>query len=1026
MKRSKELLIAAAAFFCLLLAAHHYIFKGQVDSIGSPWEPRYEAIQHILEMSYQLIPGQWTMARLIKSGQLPSWMPYTEGGTPLIGKMQIGVFSPFHLVYYLSPESWMPWAFTLSILLSQLAAFFCFYVFARLAGLRLIFAIAACGSIVLAPWGGHLSSLPISNLFFPVLLTLAELYRRGSKRSLALWLVPPTVALAFFAGHFETAARMIVMADVYFLLRAFDPGWSSADRTRHCLRFAAAQAVGAVWALAQIVPAMEYSRWSYNNVWRTRLEYGWIYSTINKHLMLEDLPMLLIGLLSLGLSVWLLKKLFRETAPKNLGKYSFGASVALAVAVAALAQLGLDDTGYHIFNPGMSNFGICQYPVVFLWLAALYAAFLIELPPSLKALRPLLVIGSLIRFMAPPVSNLLASLPVTKVFNNTATAPELWLALCFLGAAALQQGQAEAFGKRLAALKRFALCLMVVAGGWLASGLIKPPLCRLVATGAYPGANPAPRQDAFMGPEKLSAWTGTRQPLRGWSGSPCASAAVFGVSDSGQIVSTAASEILPGLDGCSFYGLLPVPAQPTELQIVARLTLPNGSAKTIRGARLTSRRVPWRPLIGAAAAFSTAILAPWSGPCFYLAAAALWDANMSQPGVEPKDFPFRLPSMERLRSERSLFRVSSFRYSFLQADYANLYGLSDIRNGGDNMDVLPVIYFNFLASSLLAKPDGSPEQTLALRLLGLANVAYLMDVPAARHVSPQLEEYYRGEDMVIYRNKLAMPRAVFFDRAVELPILDITEWDQGRQLAYAALPQLLQQPGFDPQKTLILNDPPQAEPPTGFAASSPSSAASVEVVSYQPNRVTIKVDASRAGYVFLGDNDFPGWRALVNGKPAHILRALLTFRAVAVPAGRSEIEFAYEPFTLFFGFFTTCLISILWLGLFFWRGPRMGLEAEAQQPAPKARGKTIPAAPADQALELWAARWARGLLVGAVGAASLYWTAWTAFVYRGGIQAAARRPPDVSTAAQTAACLVLLAALAEAIVVLRRHRRQSV
>ena len=124
MKRSKELLIAAAAFFCLLLAAHHYIFKGQVDSIGSPWEPRYEAIQHILEMSYQLIPGQWTMARLIKSGQLPSWMPYTEGGTPLIGKMQIGVFSPFHLVYYLSPESWMPWAFTLSILLSQLAAFF--------------------------------------------------------------------------------------------------------------------------------------------------------------------------------------------------------------------------------------------------------------------------------------------------------------------------------------------------------------------------------------------------------------------------------------------------------------------------------------------------------------------------------------------------------------------------------------------------------------------------------------------------------------------------------------------------------------------------------------------------------------------------------------------------------------------------------------------------------------------------------------------------------------------------------------
>ncbi|HVA65829.1 MAG TPA: hypothetical protein VNK24_02750 [Elusimicrobiota bacterium] len=142
-------------------------------------------------------------------------------GTPLIGKMQNGIFYQFHVLYYFSSARWRPWAFTAVPFLIQTFAFACLYLFARLLG-------------------------------------LAELHHREDRwRAFALWLLPPATALAFFAG---------------------------------------AQVMGVLLAAVQILPGMEYVRWSYNRVWRTRPEFGWIYHTIEKHLGLSDIPLLVLGL----------------------------------------------------------------------------------------------------------------------------------------------------------------------------------------------------------------------------------------------------------------------------------------------------------------------------------------------------------------------------------------------------------------------------------------------------------------------------------------------------------------------------------------------------------------------------------------------------------------------------------------------------------------------------------------------------------------------------------------------------------
>lgn len=68
-----------------------------------------------------------------------------------------------------------------------------------------------------------------------------------------------------------------------------------------------------------------------------------------------------------------------------------------------------------------------------------------------------------------------------------------------------------------------------------------------------------------------------------------------------------------------------------------------------------------------------------------------------------------------------------------------------------------------------------------------------------------------------------------------------------------------------------------------------------EIRLHAPERVEIRVDAPRDGILVLTDVWYPGWRASVNGRDAEVLRANGLFRAVRVPAGRSDVVFEYRP-----------------------------------------------------------------------------------------------------------------------------------
>ena len=114
---------AALAFFGVLIGWSHrkIIFGGQVNSFFA-FSSIKTAIRSIYEPVYQLAPLQWTTADLVHHGIFPSWTPLAEAGTPLIGKMIGGVFSPFHLPFYILPFSGMPHWMSLTPLLTALFA----------------------------------------------------------------------------------------------------------------------------------------------------------------------------------------------------------------------------------------------------------------------------------------------------------------------------------------------------------------------------------------------------------------------------------------------------------------------------------------------------------------------------------------------------------------------------------------------------------------------------------------------------------------------------------------------------------------------------------------------------------------------------------------------------------------------------------------------------------------------------------------------------------------------------------------
>jgi hypothetical protein len=75
-------------------------------------------------------------------------------------------------------------------------------------------------------------------------------------------------------------------------------------------------------------------------------------------------------------------------------------------------------------------------------------------------------------------------------------------------------------------------------------------------------------------------------------------------------------------------------------------------------------------------------------------------------------------------------------------------------------------------------------------------------------------------------------------------------------------------------------------------------------------RVSARVDAPVDGFVFFSEPAYPERHATVDGRDVPVVKANLTFTAVAVPAGRHDVVLRYSPSSFYLGSFISGMTAI--------------------------------------------------------------------------------------------------------------------
>ena len=196
----------------------------------------------------------------------------------------------------------------------------------------------------------------------------------------------------------------------------------------------------------------------------------------------------------------------------------------------------------------------------------------------------------------------------------------------------------------------------------------------------------------------------------------------------------------------------------------------------------------------------------------------------------------------------------------------------------------------------LLQPQFAPEQlpqglleALAVRYLVLSRDA-LKKPHLDMHRWRPLGAGPNAGSMEVWVNSRAQPRAYLAPAACPVGSAEAA-WE-----AVAA-------PSFNPRRTVVLegvdsrfrgND----ESKVGEGrrpASNQDTPGSARLTSDRPQRVAIAVEAATDAWLVLADAWYPGWTATLDGTPTPVLRANYLVRAVAVPAGRYEVVFSYDP-----------------------------------------------------------------------------------------------------------------------------------
>jgi len=221
-------------------------------------------------------------------------------------------------------------------------------------------------------------------------------------------------------------------------------------------------------------------------------------------------------------------------------------------------------------------------------------------------------------------------------------------------------------------------------------------------------------------------------------------------------------------------------------------------------------------------------------------------------------------------------------------------------------------YHNYIGTGLfLSLPNSDSTYVLNDTALSLAGVRYVVVDRGFLNVIASLSALgYRvvnGDSVrVIFENPHPMPRAFVVRQLTygdQLP----RGVDSIHDMASTTDVSLLQQ-----VQKLGISTAPQ-----------PDEKSEIKITAYHHDLVRIDCDLPSPGVLIITDSWTPWWRSYLDGHPIHLARADVTFRAVALPAGRHVIQFRYAPVALRIGEYIT-VVTIILLCLALWQWKRFG------------------------------------------------------------------------------------------------------
>ncbi|MFH1338773.1 MAG: hypothetical protein ABIH40_02885 [Candidatus Omnitrophota bacterium] len=232
------------------------------------------------------------------------------------------------------------------------------------------------------------------------------------------------------------------------------------------------------------------------------------------------------------------------------------------------------------------------------------------------------------------------------------------------------------------------------------------------------------------------------------------------------------------------------------------------------------------------------------------------------------------------------------------------------------LDRIPVIdgydplvlkrYDSFLRLCLLRSPDLSSVS----KLLGIANLKYLILPKDAELNSPGLRMVFEGKYVGVWENAWCLPRVYIVHRAKVIKGSDET-------VLNAVLSD-----DFRPSETVILER--DARLSAELEGSAQARNEKAGFIKYAYNEVVIRAELKGGGYLVLSDVNYPGWKASVlnlstgEERQADIFYANYIFRCIPLEKGNYLIRFSFRPVSFFVGSFISVLtiLSVI-LGLIF-------------------------------------------------------------------------------------------------------------